>query len=103
MGLRFIGPPVCIIFYIEHNINSKFNIGAALLAVLFNPIWSWASAGLSTAGPWATTEIIEFETFSFYWRKKNDIRGKNTVGAAQTAAVRGTDENNPVSCTAEVH
>lgn len=74
MGLRLIGPPVRIIFYIEHNINSKFNIAAASLAVWFNQIWSWVSAGLCTAGPWAITKIMEFETFTFIEKKKRNKR-----------------------------
>lgn len=44
---------------------------------------------------------MEFETFSLI--EKREIRGKNTVSASQTAAVGGMNDNNPVSCTGEVH
>lgn len=70
----------------------NFNIGAAWLAVWFNQIWSWVRAGHCAAGPWAITEIMEFETFTFIGKKN-----KNTITASQTIAVRGIDGNNP-SC-----
>lgn len=104
IGLRLIGPPVRIIFYIEHNINVKFNIAAASLAVWFNPIWGWESAGHRAAGPWAITQIIEFETFIFIEGGKKKIKDdKNALTASQSMAVRGRIDSNAVSCAAEVH
>lgn len=101
MGLCLIGPPARIIFYIERNINSEFNIAMASLTVWFNQIWSWASAGLYAASPWAITEIMEFETFSLI-EKREEVKKKKYC-ASQTAAVAGTNDNNPISCAAEVH
>lgn len=46
---------------------------------------------------------MEFETFSLI-EKREEVKKKNkTHRASQTAAVAGTNDNNPISCTAEVH
>lgn len=44
---------------------------------------------------------MEFETFSLI-EKREEVKKKKYC-ASQTAAVAGTNDNNPISCTAEVH